>query len=421
MTDQKDKLLRILPHNHSYLEAVDIYLLYSELVLNQASNLCLKFAVFILNGHKYNYRTMSSKSEIKAKVDAKEYTLLKRPITAEDVCTKGMSAIWLFVKEIYTVKQGDPIPAKLSPLKNFVVAPDGVVISKSSGTGSVRNYLAKCSQVSTEDKQKYFESARSRNSDLKRKRKDVAKQRKLNECGIKLNDNKRMKVNNTVPSSVIDSEVLKLIKKEVLTKQLRLINEGLECPSMQDKDSFIDLLQLFLSIGATTKQNIDVRDLFLSSKNLTVRNIKEYKELLKQKEPIIHAAAKNKCLNIQGDLWDKHGVSVLGINGTYWRNEFQNPPWIYTNMALGISSFDCLLAPANFIEEVEPHTGVKIRAAIDKLLGDGKWGLSSFLESYTEFNGLPITITTDNGANIRKACGVNSHIGSAHTSQTTFK
>ena len=114
-------------------------------------------------------------------------------------------------------------------------------------------------------------------------------------------------------------------------------------------------------------------------------------------------------------------MSVLGINGTYWRNEFQNPPWIYTNMALGISSFDCLLAPANFIEEVEPHTGVKIRAAIDKLLGDGKWGLSSFLESYTEFNGLSITITTDNRANIRKACGVNSHIGAAHTSQTNFK
>ena len=140
MTDQKDKLLRILPHNHSYLEAVDIYLLYSELVLNQASNLCLKFAVFILNGHKYNYRTMSSKSEIKAKVDAKEYTLLKRSITAEDVCTKGTSAIWLFVKEIYTVKQGDPIPAKLSPLKNFVVVSSTIILLCSGKTQHLGNY-----------------------------------------------------------------------------------------------------------------------------------------------------------------------------------------------------------------------------------------------------------------------------------------
>ena len=114
-------------------------------------------------------------------------------------------------------------------------------------------------------------------------------------------------------------------------------------------------------------------------------------------------------------------MSVLGMNGSYWRNELQNPPWIYTNTALGITSFDCLLAPANFIEQVEPHTAVKIRTAIDKLLGDGMWGISSFLESYTEFNGLPITITTDNGANIRKACGISSHIGAAHTSQTTFK
>ena len=59
---------------------------------------------------------------------------------------------------------------------------------------------------------------------------------------------------------------------------------------------------MFLTIGATTKQNIDVRDLLLSSKNLTVRNINEYKDLFKQKRPIVQAAAKNKCVNIQGDL-----------------------------------------------------------------------------------------------------------------------
>ena len=90
-----------------------------------------------------------------------------------------------------------------------------------------------------------------------------------------------MKVDSTVPSSVLDCEVLKLLKKEVLTKQLRLINEGLQCPSLQDKDSFIDLLQFFLTIGATTKQNIDVRELLLTSKNFTIRNIKEYTRIIK--------------------------------------------------------------------------------------------------------------------------------------------
>ena len=99
----------------------------------------------------------------------------------------------------------------------------------------------------------------------------------------------------------------------------------------------------------------------------------------------------------------------------------KNPPYVYTNATLGISSFDCLLASANFIEELEPHTAVKIKEAIDRLLGDGMWALSSLLESYTDFNGLPVTITTDNGANIRKACGISSHIGAAHALQTTFK
>ena len=37
------------------------------------------------------------------------------------------SLIWLFVNEIYTVKDGEPIPSNLWPLKQFVVAPDGVV------------------------------------------------------------------------------------------------------------------------------------------------------------------------------------------------------------------------------------------------------------------------------------------------------
>ena len=43
------------------------------------------------------------------------------------------------------------------------------------------------------------------------------------------------------------------------------------------------------------------------------------------------------------------------------------------------------------------------------------------LAKYKDLNGIPVTITTDNGANIRKACGDSSHIGAAHSCQTTFK
>ena len=60
-------------------------------------------------------------------------------------------------------------------------------------------------------------------------------------------------------------------------------------------------------------------------------------------------------------------MSVLGLNGAHWKNDFNDPPWIYTNTALGISSFDSLLSPANSIAEFEPHTAEKIRTAIDKL------------------------------------------------------
>ena len=93
----------------------------------------------------------------------------------------------------------------------------------------------------------------------------------------------------------------------------------------------------------------------------------------------------------------------------------------YTNTALGISSFDSLLSPANSIADGESHTAEKIRTAIDKLLGESMWGVSSFLDLNTEFHGLPVTITTDNGANIRKATGVSAHMGAAHSMQTTFK
>ena len=58
------------------------------------------------------------------------------------------------MREIYAVKEVEPIPGSLRPLKNFLAAPDGVVLSKSSGTGSIRNYLGNCKSLSEEVKDK---------------------------------------------------------------------------------------------------------------------------------------------------------------------------------------------------------------------------------------------------------------------------
>ena len=122
---------------------------------------------------------MCSKEEVQSKINSKEYSLRKRDILPKDVDSGKKSAIWLFMREIYAVKEGEPIPRSLRPLKNFLAAPDGVVLSKSSSTGSIRNYLGKCKSLSEEDRDKYFKNTRDRNSKRKRQRENNAGQKKL--------------------------------------------------------------------------------------------------------------------------------------------------------------------------------------------------------------------------------------------------
>ena len=177
-------------------------------------------------------------------------------------------------------------------------------------------------------------------------------------------------MDNVIPGAVIEKQVAKLMKSEIQTAQLKLINECLLCPSFQEKTSFVEILQLFTSLGARTKINFDVRDFLLSRKQLTRQNIKEYGEIFARKKRIIQHAARNKCLNLQADLWDKHGVSVLGVNGSHWENDFDSPPWNYKDTALGLHGFDSLLTKEHYEEQVQPHTAEKISSALDSLLGD---------------------------------------------------
>ena len=73
-------------------------------------------------------------------------------------------------------------------------------------------------------------------------------------------------MDNVIPGAVIEKQVAKLMKSEIQTAQLKLINECFLCPSIQEKTSFVEILQLFTSLGARTKINFDVRDFFLSRK-----------------------------------------------------------------------------------------------------------------------------------------------------------
>ena len=97
---------------------------------------------------------MCTKEEVQSKIKSREYSLRKRDILPKDVESGKKSAIWLFMREIYAVKEGELISGSLRPLKNFLAAPDGVVLSKSSGTGSIRNYLGNCKSLSEEVKGK---------------------------------------------------------------------------------------------------------------------------------------------------------------------------------------------------------------------------------------------------------------------------
>ena len=81
-----------------------------------------------------------------------------------------------------------------------------------------------------------------------------------------------------------------------------------------------------MEIGCKLGKNVDVKELMLSGRQVGRRNIDEFKKIEERMKPLVLRAAQNKCLNIQLDLWDKHGLSVLGMNGSYWENSFDKPP-----------------------------------------------------------------------------------------------
>ena len=111
-----------------------------------------------------------------------------------------------------------------------------------------------------------------------------------------------MRIKNEVGRSLIVKEIAKVIATYVASAQLRINNEGLQPFSLHDKPSFIDLCQTLVYAGAKTGMNFDVREFLLSGHRLAEKNIEEYREIFKEKQPEVKQAAIRKCLNIQLDM-----------------------------------------------------------------------------------------------------------------------
>ena len=72
-----------------------------------------------------------------------------------------------------------------------------------------------------------------------------------------------------------------------------------------------------MDIGFQLKMNVNVRQLMLSGKQTTERNNKEFAVIFEEFKSKVLKGARNKCLNIQLDLQDKHNHTVMGMNGSY--------------------------------------------------------------------------------------------------------
>ena len=58
-------------------------------------------------------------------------------------------------------------------------------------------------------------------------------------------------MDNVIPGAVIEKQVAKLMKSEIQTAQLKLINEDLLCPSFQEKNVvYRDFATIYFSRGA---------------------------------------------------------------------------------------------------------------------------------------------------------------------------
>ena len=221
---------------------------------------------------------------------------------------------------------------------------------------------------STAGEDEWFQKGMDRNNRLKGKRDEPNTNTLLN-YGIKLNTKKKMRTECTVGRSSIDKEVAKFIARSIACGQMRINNKGLQPFSLHDKPSFNDLCQTLVYAGAKTGINFDVKDFLLSGHRRAEKNIDEYREVFKEKQPEVKRAAFRKCVNIQPDMWSKNSVSVLGVNASYWKHPFENDCWEYTNTALGIHNFDELLREPNETEVVHKHTALEIKNATDELLG----------------------------------------------------
>ena len=88
-----------------------------------------------------------SKSIVESAVRDGRYSLHKRSISKEKFESGVRSPIWLYVSQIYNIPKGQPLPKRARPIKGWVAGPDGVILSKTSATSNLLNYLGKCDSI----------------------------------------------------------------------------------------------------------------------------------------------------------------------------------------------------------------------------------------------------------------------------------
>ena len=237
------------------------------------------------------------KDQVQDKVSHKKYSLRKRDVTVAEVRKKKASAIWLFVSEIYPIEEGAEIPTKMVPLKGFVCAPDGKVLTK-AGTTNIINYLGTCKVISKKDKEKFFLKGMTRYSSMKKRRREP-NQASLEKYGIQITSTKRFKRSEEITKEKLPVDLRKLLSEEFALAQLKIINADLQPPNLFKKSSFIAFGQLCMDIGYQTEKNVKVGDLLLGPTQVTRRNNKEYEGLYKKQKELVSKGARNKSLNIQ--------------------------------------------------------------------------------------------------------------------------
>jgi len=183
-----------------------------------------------------------------------------------------------------------------------------------------------------------------------------------------------------------------------------------------EKPSFVQFIQDFVDIGAA-HGHLNIDDYLVSRKSLKEKNDKNFEKKFQEKKKAIQAAAKQKELHIELDLWKNEATQehFIGMNGLYWKNDWKEKKWIWTCTALGMEQLDSTLNLGSSEAVAQAHTAENLLKLVKKILNF--WGIKELVNTYS------FKATSDNGADITAAMELMGwkNVGACHVYQTTLK